>query len=154
MADRAALHRLLLLLAAIACFALAQMLNGCGGYTQTGPDVEGTRGALVADEIERWEAFFRKPLWRCWEEQPVLQWQDASEDALQRECHVAFEVDGCLVYQVDGPAIVLEQTAVRTVEQTERLERHELTHWLLVCSGYDDTGDPQHRSVVWKAVDG
>jgi hypothetical protein len=43
------------------------------------------------------------------------------------------------------PAIIIGEAY-----DTTQLDEHELTHWLAVCSGYDPTGDSNHRDpLLW-----
>jgi hypothetical protein len=127
---------------------LVVFLIGCAAVT---PELT-PRTALVVQQIERWEAFYQEPLMRCWTEADQLDWEYVEQETLQKKCLISFYSDGCMYYQVDGPTIILDTTEIKTEAELERLETHELTHWLFVCSEVDKNGDNRHTSRIWRTL--
>lgn len=134
------LTRVALLVCSFALFA-------CGGYEQQAPDHARDQRELAEAELARWEAELGA-MNACWAELETLRWEVQPQAVLQARCGLAFELDGCMSY-VDGAPVIATAAQPRTDAQLRALRVHELTHWLLVCSGVDVTADPEHTGAHW-----
>ncbi len=140
----------ILVLTAIWCFGAAlALVAGCGGYEQQAPDVDRDRRELAELELERWEAQYG-PAERCWTELELLRWLVGTEAETGALCG-AVELDGCMTYVDLVPVIMLAGDRVRTDEQLRELRRHELRHWLLICSDVDPF-NRGHEGPYWEGL--
>ena len=113
-----------------------------------------TRDAVAIAELERWETA-RGPLPQCRNELVSLRWDVQPVDVLGQLCRTSLTLTGCFTYDPGPPRVPVITVAAdtpRTDEQLRRIRRHELTHWLLHCSGVDDTGDPAHAGPWWSGL--
>lgn len=135
--------------ALLAALVLLSLLRGCGGYQQQPPTLG--REEVADAELALWETA-RGPLALCRSELASLRWDVQPVDVLGRLCCTSLTLTGCFTYAPGPPRVPVVTVAAgtpRTDEQLRRIRRHELTHWLLQCSGVDDTGDPEHTRVEW-----
>lgn len=124
----------------------------CGGYQQVPPQVALEREAVVLAALARWESLLG-PLSRCRAESALLRWETASVAELAEQCRTSSTLTGCFHYDGDEPVITLAEDTPRSVEQLTIVRFHEATHWMLICSGVDRTGDPMHtRDEVWRGL--
>lgn len=114
-----------------------------------------THEAVAVGELARWEAA-HGPLPRCRAELVSLRWETKPIAVLSERCGNPSALAGCFSYEGPEPRTptitLAEDGALRTDEQHYRLWRHELTHFLLQCSGIDPTGDPEHAGPWWAGL--
>lgn len=134
---------------------ICAVLAACGGYATLPPDTLLERKASETAVLARWEAQLG-PLERCRAERERLRWENAPTAEASGRCVNRSPWAGCFAYDKTGaPVIALAEDEQRRPEDTIILRVHELTHWLLICSGVDDSGDPDHRREgVWRGLMG
>jgi hypothetical protein len=145
-----------LLSAALAFFLLALVatLLGCGGYEQIPNTPQRTafeQRALAVAQVGLWEAKLG-PLARCRGDLTLLQWETGTDEDVQALCVTSKSISACFNYVADVPVIMLAERP-RTDQQLLITRLHELQHWLLRCSGVDESGDLEHaREAVWRGL--
>lgn len=123
----------------------------CGGYEQQAPEAEIERRALAELELERWEAE-HGPAAGCWAELELLRWEVGTEQEVAALCRAEqLELVGCMAYVELRPVIMVTGGIARTAEQLEKLRRHELRHWLLICSDVDPF-NRNHDGPYWEGL--
>lgn len=132
---------------------ICAVLAACNGYTQQAPHGAIERMALAVGELALWEQVLG-PLGRCRRELVSLRWETAPQGEVNARCNSSGPLKGCFTYvgEPPVPVITVVEGVPRTDEQLLHLRRHELRHWLLSCSGQDETGDPMHLGPGWEQL--
>jgi hypothetical protein len=147
----------------LAPLALTALLFACAAGQVDAPEPRPLllHETVAAAEVAAWEAD-RGPLKGCRLELPAMAWRVVPQAEVGWHFTTSKLLIGCFTYELDHgeqpstPTVWLagdvEDADAWTPERHLRLWRHELTHWLLHCSGADPTGDPMHAGPYWAGL--
>lgn len=125
----------------LVCMGVAIMGSGCAAASPASFE------AVASDVYGAWEAEHGPAGERCDAELSELSLEVVPRYDLAESCGRAggndYLLDACYWPQQARIVIAAAQ------EHDEDLMRHELTHWLLDCTGEHTGGDPNHRNQVW-----
>lgn len=130
---------------------LLTALIACGGYVQMPPNPRIEQAADVSAALDAWETRIG-PAPLCQENRDDLLWNTVSPPLFYDVCAKAppGSMACTFVYQDGRAEITMLGDVVYTQQTLDRLRLHELTHWLMACSGRDYLGDPMHHDTfIW-----
>lgn len=129
---------------------LALLCSGC--IAETLPPLETIAASDASAILDRWEDE-GYPIGRCRAETSHLRILSTPKEHIADWC-VRSDVAGCYLARVCADAgcfvvFAMAQDAIDTKAGRARLLRHEMTHWLLDCSGEVPLGDYFHEHEEW-----